>query len=75
MFILTTSWMKKMSKAVKFIIELDYDLDSLRFMTGRDIPENEFLEEAEEYAVADLLDLIRSNAISDFSVVKEYDIE
>ena len=58
-----------MSKSVKFIIELDYDLDSLRFMTGRDILESEFLEEAEEYAVYDLMDLMRSNSISDFSRV------
>jgi hypothetical protein len=64
-----------MSKAVKFIIELDYDIDSLRFMTGEDITEESFMEVAEEYAVYDLTDLMRSNAISDFAVVKEYDIE
>ena len=62
-----------MSKAVKFIIELEYDLDSLRFMTGRDIPESEFIEEAEEQAVYDLMDLMRSNSISDFSKVIEND--
>jgi hypothetical protein len=64
-----------MNKAVKFTIELDYDLASLRFMTGREISEEAFMEEAEEYAVYDLMDLMRSNSISDFSVVKEYDIE
>jgi len=64
-----------MNKAVKFTIELDYDLYSLRFMTGREISEDAFLEEAEEYAVHDLMDLVRSNAISDFSVVKEYELE
>lgn len=64
-----------MNKAVKFTIELDYDLNSLRFMTGREISEDAFLEEAEEYAVHDLVDLMRSNAISDFAVVKEYDLE
>jgi hypothetical protein len=64
-----------MNKAVKFIIELDYDLASLRFMTGEDITEESFMEVAEEYAVYDLTDLMRSNAISDFAVVKEYDIE
>lgn len=63
-----------MSKAVKFIIELDYDLASLRFMTGRHISEEAFIEEAEEQAVYDLMDLMRSNSISDFSVVKEYEI-
>jgi hypothetical protein len=65
----------KMNKAVKFTIELDYDLASLRFMTGREISEEAFMEEAEEYAVYDLMDLMRSNSISDFSVVKEYDLE
>ena len=63
------------NKAVKFIIELDYDLASLRFMTGREITEEQFVEEAEEQAVYDLMDLMRSNSISDFSVVKEYEIE
>lgn len=62
------------NKAVKFIIELDYDLASLRFMTGREITEEQFVEEAEEQAVYDLMDLMRSNAISDFSVVKEYEL-
>lgn len=63
------------NKAVKFIIELDYDLASLRFMTGREITQEQFVEEAEEQAVYDLMDLMRSNSISDFSVVKEYEIE
>ena len=58
-----------MSKAVKFIIELDYDIDSLRFMTGEDITEESFMEVAEDYAVYDLADLMRSNAISDFARV------
>ena len=63
------------NKAVKFIIELDYDLASLRFMTGKEITQEQFIEEAEEQAVYDLMDLMRSNSISDFSVVKEYEIE
>lgn len=63
------------NKAVKFIIELDYDLASLRFMTGKEITQEQFVEEAEEQAVYDLMDLMRSNSISDFSVVKEYEIE
>ena len=58
-----------MNKAVSFTIELHYDLNSLRFMTGRGILESEFLEEAEEQAVYDLMDLMRSNSISDFSRV------
>ena len=58
-----------MNKSVKFIIELDYDLDSLRFMTGEDITEESFMEVAEDYAVYDLMDLMRSNSISDFSRV------
>ena len=69
------TWMKMSNKAVKFIIELDYDLASLRFMTGREITEEQFVEEAEEQAVYDLMDLMRSNSISDFSVVKEYELD
>jgi hypothetical protein len=60
-----------MSKSVKFIIELDYDLDSLQFMLGRPISEEDFLAEAEEQAAYDLTDLIRSDAISGFAKVVE----
>jgi hypothetical protein len=59
------------SKSVKFIIELDYDLDSLQFMLGRPISEEDFLAEAEEQAAYDLTDLIRSDAISGFAKVVE----
>jgi hypothetical protein len=61
------------SKSVKFIIELDYDLDSLQFMLGRPISEEDFLAEAEEQAAYDLTDLIRSDAISGFAKVVESD--
>ena len=60
-----------MSKSVKFIIELDYNLEDLQFMLGRPISEASFLEEADEHAAYDLTDLIRSNAVSDFSRVVE----
>ena len=63
------------NKAVKFIIELDYDLASLRFMTGKEITQEQFVEEAEEQAVYDLMDLMRSNSISDVSGVKEYELD
>ncbi len=62
-----------MSKSVKFIIELDYNLEDLQFMLGRPISEASFLEEADEQAVYDLMDLMRSNAVSDFSRVVESD--
>jgi hypothetical protein len=62
-----------MSKSVKFIIELDYNLEDLQFMLGRPVSEETFLEEAEEQAVYDLMDLMRSNSISDFAKVVESD--
>ena len=62
-----------MSKSVKFIIELDYNLEDLQFMLGRPISEASFLEEADEQAAYDLTDLIRSSAVSDFSRVVESD--
>lgn len=64
-----------MNKAVKFTIELEYDLASLRFMTDRQISEDDFLQEADEYATHDLMDLIRSNAVSDFAKVTEYTLD
>lgn len=54
---------------IRFTIELEYSLDSLRFMTGREIPESSFIEEAEEYAAHDLSELLRSNSISCFAKV------
>ena len=64
-----------MNKAVKFTIELEYDLASLRFMTGKQISEDDFLQEADEYATHDLMDLIRSNAVSDFAKITEYTLD
>ena len=64
-----------MNKAVKFTIELEYDLASLRFMTDRQISEDDFLQEAEEYAMYDLMELTRSNAVSDFAKVTEYTLD
>ena len=58
-----------MNKRAKITIVLDYDLDTLRVMTGRDIPEEDFAEEVEEYAFHDLMDLLRSNGVFDFSEV------
>jgi hypothetical protein len=62
-----------MSKSVKFIIELDYSLEDLQFMLGRPISEETFLEEAEEQAAYDLMDLMRSDVISGFAKVVESD--
>lgn len=64
-----------MSKAVKFVFELEYDLEGLRYMTGRDISEDSFLSEAEEYASHDLAELLRSNDVGSFSKVIEFETE
>jgi uncharacterized membrane protein YcaP (DUF421 family) len=44
-------------------------------MTGREIPEDDFAEEVEEYAFHDLQDLLRSNGVFDFSEVEFSDVE
>ena len=64
-----------MNKKAKITIVLEYDLESLRFMTGREIPEDDFAEEVEEYAFHDLQDLLRSNGVFDFSEVEFTDEE
>ncbi len=64
-----------MNKKAKITIVLEYDLESLRFMTGREIPEEDFAEEVEEYAFHDLMDLVRSNGVFDFSEVEFTDVE
>ena len=63
-----------MNKKAKITIVLEYDLESLRFMTGREIPEDDFAEEVEEYAFHDLQDLLRSNGVFDFSEVEITDV-
>jgi hypothetical protein len=64
-----------MNKKATITIVLEYDLESLRFMTGREIPEEDFAEEVEEYAFHDLQDLLRSNPVFDFSGVEFTDVE
>lgn len=64
-----------MNKKAKITIVLEYDLESLRFMTGREIAEEDFAEEVEEYAFHDLMDLLRSNGVFDFSEVEFTDGE
>ena len=63
------------TKAVTFTIELTYDLEGLRFMTGKDITEEQFSQEAEDYASHDLAELLRANNVGSFSKVNEYEIE
>lgn len=63
-----------MNKKAKITIVLDYDLESLRFMTGREIDEKDFAQEVEEYAFHDLMDLLRSNGVFDFAEVEFTDV-
>ena len=61
-----------MSKNIKITIELNYNLDDLRFMVGEDFPEEQFRERAIEYADADLLTYLREYDFEDWAVVSEY---
>lgn len=56
-------------KKAKITITLDYDIDALSAMLGREVAEEDFAEEVEEYAFHDLMDLLRSNGVFDFGEV------
>jgi hypothetical protein len=61
--------MKKMSKKATILIELNYDLEDMRFMVGEEFPEEQFEMRVEEYAYHDLQDLMRSGDITDWARV------
>jgi hypothetical protein len=49
-----------MNKKARITIVLDYDLETLSYMLGREIAEEEFEDEVWEYAFHDLQDLLRT---------------
>jgi hypothetical protein len=58
-----------MSKKAKIIIELNYDLEDLRFMADEDFPEEQFPVWVEDYALHDLADLMRGDHITTWAEV------
>ena len=53
-----------MAKKARITIVLDYDLEELSAMLGRDIPEEDFENEVWEYSFHDLQDLLRTEDVS-----------
>jgi hypothetical protein len=53
-----------MSKKARITIVLDYDLEELSAMLGRDIPEEDFENEVWEYSFHDLQELLRTEDVS-----------
>jgi hypothetical protein len=49
-------------KAAKIVIEMNYNLDHMRFMLGSDITEAEFKERVQEFVYDDLIDMMRGSA-------------
>ena len=62
-----------MSKSIKIVLELDYDLEEFRFMVGEGFPESEFRERVLESAESDIHDYLRDFAIDEFCKVIEND--
>jgi len=57
------------NKKATVSITLEYDLESLRFISGESFPEEEFEERVKEYAEADLLNYLRSNDLEDWAEI------
>jgi len=57
------------NKKATVSITLEYDLESLRFISGEEFPEEEFGERVKEYAEADLLNYLRSNDLEDWAEI------
>ena len=60
-----------MSKSIKIVMELNYNLDDFRFMVGEDFPEEQFRERVLEYATSDIHDYLRDMAVDEFCEVIE----
>ena len=58
-----------MSKKAKITIVLDYDIEALSAMLGREVAEEDFPDEVGEYAFHDLQDLLRTNSVYEFAEV------
>lgn len=54
----------------KMTIELHYDQDTLSVMTDRAVTDEGFLEVAKEYAIHDLLDLMRTHDIEEWAIIE-----
>jgi len=63
----------KMSKSIKIVMELDYNLDDLRFMVGEDFPEEQFRERVLDYAEADIHTYLRDFGVDEWCLVIEND--
>lgn len=62
-----------MSKKISVVIELNYDIDDLRYAVG-DFPDSEFAEQVEEMVHHDLLEVMRGSAgLQDWAKVTETD--
>ena len=62
-----------MSKSIKIVLELDYNLEDLRFMEGEDFPEEQFRERVLDKAVYDIHDYLRDFSVDEFCKVIEND--
>jgi hypothetical protein len=62
-----------MSKSIKIVMELDYNLDDFRFMVGEDFPEEQFRERVLEYAEEDIHTYLRDFGIDEWCSVIEND--
>jgi len=61
-----------MSKSIKITMELNYNLEDLRFMVGEDFPESEFRERAMDYATEDIHTYLRDFAVDEFCSIEEF---
>ena len=62
-----------MSKNIKIVMELNYNLDDFRFMIGEEFPEEQFRERVLEYATEDIYAYLRDYAVDEFCAVTEHD--
>lgn len=62
-----------MSKSIKIVMELNYNLDDLRFMVGEDFPEEQFRERVLDYATEDIHTYLRDFSVDEFCEVIEND--
>jgi hypothetical protein len=54
----------------KITIELEYDLEHLRFMRGVEFPESEFMERVEDAVCDDLRDIMRTTDLKHWAKIE-----
>ncbi len=64
-----------MNKKASIKFELVYTLEDLRFMIGEQFPEEQFEQVVSDYAIHDIMELLRTEDLNIWSTMEITDVE